>query len=38
MRLFAKEVMPALKELNPEPLTVNGRAVERSMSQQQAAK
>jgi alkanesulfonate monooxygenase SsuD/methylene tetrahydromethanopterin reductase-like flavin-dependent oxidoreductase (luciferase family) len=38
MRLFAKEVMPALKELNPEPLTVNGRAAERSMSQQPAAK
>ena len=38
MRLFAKEVMPALKELNPEPLTVNGHAVERSMSQQPAAK
>lgn len=38
MRLFAKEVMPVLKELNPEPLTVNGHAVERSMSQQQAAK
>ena len=38
MRLFAKEVMPALKELNPEPLTVNGRAAERSMGQQQAAK
>jgi len=38
MRLFAKEVMPALKELNPEPLTVNGLAAERSMSQQQTAK
>ena len=26
MRVFAKEVMPALKELRPAPLTVNGHA------------
>jgi alkanesulfonate monooxygenase SsuD/methylene tetrahydromethanopterin reductase-like flavin-dependent oxidoreductase (luciferase family) len=38
MRLFGKEVMPALKELNPAPLTVNGRAAERSINQQQTAK
>jgi alkanesulfonate monooxygenase SsuD/methylene tetrahydromethanopterin reductase-like flavin-dependent oxidoreductase (luciferase family) len=38
MRLFAREVMPALKELNPEPLTVNGRAAESSVSEQQAAR
>jgi alkanesulfonate monooxygenase SsuD/methylene tetrahydromethanopterin reductase-like flavin-dependent oxidoreductase (luciferase family) len=38
MRLFATEVMPALKELNPMPLTVNGRATEVSMSHQEAAK
>lgn len=36
MRLFAKEVMPALKGLSPEPLAVNGRAAESSMSQQAA--
>jgi alkanesulfonate monooxygenase SsuD/methylene tetrahydromethanopterin reductase-like flavin-dependent oxidoreductase (luciferase family) len=38
MRLFAREVMPALKELNPEPLTVNRRAAESSVSEQQAAR
>jgi alkanesulfonate monooxygenase SsuD/methylene tetrahydromethanopterin reductase-like flavin-dependent oxidoreductase (luciferase family) len=38
MRLFAREVMPALKELSPEPLTSNGRTADPSMSQQQAAK
>jgi alkanesulfonate monooxygenase SsuD/methylene tetrahydromethanopterin reductase-like flavin-dependent oxidoreductase (luciferase family) len=38
MRLFAKEVMPALQELRPEPLSVNGHASEASVSQQQAAR
>jgi alkanesulfonate monooxygenase SsuD/methylene tetrahydromethanopterin reductase-like flavin-dependent oxidoreductase (luciferase family) len=38
MRLFAKEVMPALKQLSPEPLTVNGRSKQTLMSEQQAAK
>ena len=38
MRLFAKEVMPALKQLSPEPLTVNGRATQTRMSEQPAAK
>lgn len=38
MRLFAKEVMPALRDLSPEPLTVNGRTAEPSMSQQHTAK
>jgi alkanesulfonate monooxygenase SsuD/methylene tetrahydromethanopterin reductase-like flavin-dependent oxidoreductase (luciferase family) len=38
MRLFAKEVMPALKELNPAPLTVNDHTAEPSISHQQAAK
>jgi hypothetical protein len=38
MRLFAREVMPALKELNPEPLTVNGRVAKSTMSEQQAAR
>jgi len=38
MRLFAKEVMPALQELNPEPLTINGNAAKAPMSEQQAAK
>jgi len=37
MRLFAKQVMPALKELSPQPLTVNGHAAESSPRQQQAA-
>jgi alkanesulfonate monooxygenase SsuD/methylene tetrahydromethanopterin reductase-like flavin-dependent oxidoreductase (luciferase family) len=38
MRLFAKEVMPALKELSPAPLSVDDRTADSSMSQQQAAK
>jgi alkanesulfonate monooxygenase SsuD/methylene tetrahydromethanopterin reductase-like flavin-dependent oxidoreductase (luciferase family) len=38
MRLFAKEVMPALKELSPEALTVDARAAEPSMSHSQPAK
>jgi alkanesulfonate monooxygenase SsuD/methylene tetrahydromethanopterin reductase-like flavin-dependent oxidoreductase (luciferase family) len=37
MRVFAKEVMPALKELRPEPLTVNGRAAEPATPQHQVA-
>ena len=37
MRLFAKEVMPALKELRPAPLTVNVRATEPATPQLQAA-
>jgi alkanesulfonate monooxygenase SsuD/methylene tetrahydromethanopterin reductase-like flavin-dependent oxidoreductase (luciferase family) len=38
MRLFAEEVLPALKELNPEPLTASGRTAEGSMNEQQAVK
>ena len=38
MRLFAEEVMPALRELSPEPLAVTGRAAEPSRSEQHAAK
>jgi hypothetical protein len=38
MRLFAEEVVPALKQLRPEPLTVNGRATQTPMSEQQPAK
>ncbi len=38
MRLFAKEVMPALKGLGPAPLTVKGRTGDSSTSQLQAAK
>ena len=37
MRVFAKEVMPALKELRPAPLTVNGRAAEPTTPQHQVA-
>jgi len=37
MRVFAKEVMPALKELRPAPLTVNGRAAEAATPQHQVA-
>ena len=37
LRLFAKEVMTALKELSPEPLTVTGRAVEPALPQHQVA-
>jgi len=37
MRLFAKEVMPALKELRPAPLTVNGRAAAPATPQLHAA-
>jgi alkanesulfonate monooxygenase SsuD/methylene tetrahydromethanopterin reductase-like flavin-dependent oxidoreductase (luciferase family) len=37
MRVFAKEVMPALKELRPEPLTVNGHAAAPTMPQHQVA-
>ena len=38
MRLFAKEVMPALKELSPAPLSVDDRTADPSISHQQAAK
>jgi alkanesulfonate monooxygenase SsuD/methylene tetrahydromethanopterin reductase-like flavin-dependent oxidoreductase (luciferase family) len=38
MRLFAREVMPALRELSPEPLMVTEHASEPSMSQPHAAK
>ncbi len=38
MRLFARDVMPALKQLSPEPLNVNGRATQTPVSGQQAAK
>jgi alkanesulfonate monooxygenase SsuD/methylene tetrahydromethanopterin reductase-like flavin-dependent oxidoreductase (luciferase family) len=38
MRLFAREVMPALRELNPAPLSVNARAAQPPMSAHQAAK
>jgi hypothetical protein len=38
MRLFAKEVMPALRELNPAPLSVNGRAEKLATTEHQAAK
>jgi alkanesulfonate monooxygenase SsuD/methylene tetrahydromethanopterin reductase-like flavin-dependent oxidoreductase (luciferase family) len=38
MRLFAQEVMPALKELNPAPLSARGRAVQPSTTEHQAAK
>ena len=37
MRLFAQEVLPALKELHPEPLTVHKRAAEAAMLQQHTA-
>ena len=37
IRLFAKEVMPALKELRPASLTVNVRAAEPSTPQHHAA-
>jgi alkanesulfonate monooxygenase SsuD/methylene tetrahydromethanopterin reductase-like flavin-dependent oxidoreductase (luciferase family) len=37
MRVFAKEVMPALKELRPAPLTVNGHAAEPVAPQYHAA-
>src|SRR4030095_8240479 len=37
MRVFAREVMPALRELRPEPLTVKGRAAEPTTPQHQAA-
>jgi hypothetical protein len=38
MRLFAKEVMPALKALCPEPLTGHGRPAEQSISEQPTAR
>jgi hypothetical protein len=38
MRLFAREVMPALKVLNPEPLSVNGDVASASTAEQHAAK
>ena len=38
MRLFADEVMPALKELAPAPLGVNGDAPPSPISEQQSAK
>jgi len=38
MRLFAEEVMPALKELSPEPIGVNSRPLQSTIAEQQAAK
>lgn len=38
MRLFANEVMPALKELSPEPLAVTERTAEPPMCQDHTAK
>jgi hypothetical protein len=38
MRLFANEVMPALKELKPEPLGETRRVVKSSISQHHAAR
>jgi alkanesulfonate monooxygenase SsuD/methylene tetrahydromethanopterin reductase-like flavin-dependent oxidoreductase (luciferase family) len=37
MRVFAREVMPALKELRPEPLAVNGRTAEPTTPEHQVA-
>jgi len=38
MRLFAKEVMPALRELNPAPLSGNARVAQPAIAEHQAAK
>ena len=38
IRLFAKEVLPASKELNPAPIRVNGDASAAEEIKQQAAK
>jgi hypothetical protein len=38
MRHFANEVMPALKELNPAPLSASGRAAQPAITEHQAAK
>jgi alkanesulfonate monooxygenase SsuD/methylene tetrahydromethanopterin reductase-like flavin-dependent oxidoreductase (luciferase family) len=38
MRLFAKEVIPALRELNPAPLSASGRGAQPSTTEHQAAK
>ena len=38
MRLFAEEVMPALKGLNPEPIGVNSPAAQSPIAEQQVAK
>jgi hypothetical protein len=38
MRLFAKEVMPALHELKPEPLRGKDRTTQPPTSEQHAAK
>jgi hypothetical protein len=38
MRLFASEVMPALMDLQPEPLSVNGGVAVSSTTEEQAAK
>jgi hypothetical protein len=38
MWLFASAVMPALKELQPEPLSVNGGVAVSSTTEEQAVK